>query len=372
MIRFTEPFRTGREISAVESVLSQTNWQGGGAFTVKAETMLEEILGKPALITQSCTAALEMAAILANVTEGDEVILPSYTFVSTANAFALRGARLVFADIDKSTLCVPLSEFERLRTDKTKVICTVNYGSNAQDLDGIAKFAAKEGLVFIEDAAQSIGAQYDGRPQGTFGTFGCLSFHATKNLGCGEGGALIINDDSFKHAAEIIREKGTNRSDFMRGEVDKYTWRSLGSSYIPSEISASILVSQLAEVKKVSAIRVSVWNTYMDALEDLTKIGVLLPEVGSKVEHNGHLFYLVTRSSREQARLISHARLHGITLASHYQPLHLSPMSQRLGVSATLPNTEYIAQRIVRLPIHTNLSPEDIAKVVSVVRAFFL
>lgn len=325
------------------------------------------------MLTHSCTAALELCAILAGIQEGDEVILPSYSFVSTANAFVLRGARPVFVDIRPDTLNLDESLVESAVTERTKVICPVHYAGIGCEMDVINAVAAKYGLWVIEDAAQGVGSTYRDKALGTFGDMGCLSFHETKNLISGEGGAVILNEETLRERAEIIREKGTNRSKFFRGEVDKYSWVDIGSSYLPSELMAAFLYAQLEHAEEITTTRLTHYRTYYDALQPLADSGYLkLPTVPEYCKHNAHMFYVILKSEEERKDITEHLRARHIHPMFHYVPLHTSPMGRSFGYDeGDLPLTEYISTRLLRLPCYYELAPADIDRVVAGIFSFF-
>lgn len=312
---------------------------------------------KVALLTQSCTAALEMAAILANLVPGDEVIMPSFTFVSTANAFVLRGAVPVFVDIRADTLNIDEAQIEAAITPRTKAICVVHYAGVACEMDAIMALARHHGLLVIEDAAQAISSTYKGRPLGSIGELGALSFHETKNVISGEGGALLVNDEAYIARAEIIREKGTNRSKFFRGQVDKYTWVDIGSSYLPSEIIAAFLAAQLDESDRIYARRMAIWDRYHSWAEPYEHQGVLRrPIVPENCTHNAHMYYLLLPSMEARTNFIASLKQRDIGAVFHYIPLHSSPAGQRYGrAHGELPVTNDISERLVRLPFWIGL-----------------
>jgi len=334
--------------------------------------MQEHFNARKVLLTHSCTAALEMSAILADIQPGDEVILPSYTFVSTANAFALRGAVLKFVDIREDTLNLNEGLIEAAITEKTKVIVPVHYAGIACEMDAIMSIAAKHDLIVIEDAAQAVNATYKGRYLGTIGHLGCYSFHETKNYISGEGGALVVNDERFAVRAEIVREKGTNRRKFLRGEVDKYTWVDIGSSYLPSEMIAAFLYAQLEESEKINNKRRYIWRTYYDSLSPLQEEGLLrLPFVPNGCNHNAHMFYLILPTNKSRDGLISYLQERGIQSVFHYIPLHTSPMGVRVGsYTKRLSVTERLSSRLLRLPCYYELTGEDQSTIINAIRSY--
>lgn len=327
---------------------------GDGYFTGLDRARLEEITGTAAaLLTTSATSALEMAAILADIKSGDEVIMPSFTFVSTANAFVLRGATPVFIDIREDTLNIDEKRIESAITSRTKAIVVVHYAGVACDLDTVIRIAREHNLLIIEDAAQAIHSTYNGRPLGSIGDFGCYSFHETKNITCGEGGALLVNNPDYVERAEIIREKGTNRSRFFRGHIDKYTWVDIGSSYLPGEMAAAFLWAQLQNIEEITGRRMKIWNKYFDGLSDLESSGFLvLPTIPKDCHHNAHLFYALLRDLDQRTEFIQHMRDRGISCVFHYTPLHESKQGLISAITpANLPVTESVSDRLVRFPL---------------------
>lgn len=354
MIPFNRPHMTGRELTRIAEAHAQGHLAGDGRFTRLCSELLQEMTGSPrALLTHSCTAALEMAALLAGVGPGDEVIMPSYTFVSTANAFVLRGARPVFVDIREDTLNLDESLLEQAITARTRAIVPVHYAGVACAMQPILDLAGRHGLMVIEDAAQGLQSRWRGQPLGSVGALGCLSFHETKNVISGEGGALLVNDPGLVERAEIIREKGTNRSRFFRGEVDKYTWVDVGSSYLPSEIIAAFLSAQLEEAAAITQMRRALWDRYHSALAELETAGLLRrPCVPEDCEHNAHLYYVLLRDGEERARTIAALRALGVMSVFHYVPLHLSPAGRLHGrVAGSMTVTESASERLLRLPM---------------------
>lgn len=362
MITFNKPYITGKEIHYISQTYDNEQLAGDGSFTKRCHAWLEQNIGcRRALLTHSCTAALEMAALLTGVEPGDEVIMPSYTFVSTANAFVLRGAVPVFVDIRDETLNIDERLIEAAITARTKVIVPVHYAGVSCEMDTILSLARERGLFVVEDAAQGVMARYRGKSLGTFGQFGTLSFHETKNVISGEGGALLVNDDHFSDRAEIIREKGTNRSQFFRGQVDKYTWMDLGSSYLPGEIIAAFLWAQLEEAAAITARRMSVWNDYHKALAPLEAQGLLRrPVVPEGCEHNAHMYYIRTRTLEERMGLIRWLKEAEIQAVFHYVPLHSAPAGRRFGrTSGGLEVTVNASDTILRLPLWVSLDTVD-------------
>jgi len=373
-IPFNKPFIVGKELFYISQAVLNGNISGDGDFTKKCHAWMEGRFGvKKVLLTNSGTAALEMAAILADIGPGDEVIMPSFTFVSTANAFVLRGASIRFVDIRPDTLNLNEKLIAEAITPQTKAIVPVHYAGVGCDMETIMGLADEHKLLVIEDAAQAVNATYNGKYLGTIGHLGCYSFHETKNFICGEGGALAINDERFLERAEVIREKGTNRSKFFRGEVDKYTWTDIGSSYLPSEIIAAFLYAQLEESETITKKRRTIFCNYATALAPLAAQGhIHLPYTPEGCTHNGHMFYIITNTAQERTDLISHLKVQGIHAVFHYLPLHTSPMGQKMGGSGIeLPVTEDISERLVRLPCYFELSEKDQERVVGEIHAFF-
>jgi dTDP-4-amino-4,6-dideoxygalactose transaminase len=336
--------------------------------------MLEESFGaKRVLLTNSCTAALELAALLCNLQPGDEVIVPSYTFVSTVNAFVLRGAKPVFVDVRPDTLNIDERLIERAITPRTRAIFPVHYSGIGCEMEIIMEIADRHGLLVVEDAAQAVFAQYKNRWLGTIGHLGCYSFHETKNISCGEGGALVINHPAMEQRAEILREKGTNRSQFLRGQVDKYTWVDLGSSYLPSDMLAAFLVGQIENMEMITKRRERISEIYHAALAPLVKLGLIhVPVVPSHCASNYHMFYLLTADMDERSALITHLRSAGILAVFHYVPLHSSPFARSLGVpQVRLPVTESFSERLLRLPMYFDLTDEEVEEVARMVLEFY-
>lgn len=347
---------------------------GDGPFTKQCHAWLERTLGcAKALLTHSCTAALEMAAILCDIQPGDEVIVPSFTFVSTANAFVLRGARPVFVDIRADTLNMDEQQIEKAITPKTKAIVPMHYAGGPCAMDAIMKIADRSGLWVVEDAAQALLSTYQGRFLGAIGHLGCLSFHETKNIISGEGGALLVNDAGLAERAEIIREKGTNRSRFFAGKVDHYTWTDIGSSFLPSEMVGAFLFAQLEQAEKIITARRRIFDLYHRSLRPLEEEGLVrLPSIENDGVSNGHLFYLITRTTEERKRLIEHLDASRILAVIHYVPLHSSPAGKRYGrVSGELAVTEDLSGRLLRLPLYYEMSDEDVGRVVASVKEFY-
>jgi dTDP-4-amino-4,6-dideoxygalactose transaminase len=366
-IPFNKPYMTGKELAYINEAHDKGFLAGDGDFTKKCNTWLEQRIGcHKALLTHSCTAALEMAAILADIQPGDEVIMPSYTFVSTANAFVLRGGVPVFVDIRLDTLNIDEKLIEAAITPRTKAIVPVHYAGVACEMDTIMDIAQRHDLLVIEDAAQGIMSTYKGRALGSIGHMGCLSFHETKNIISGEGGALLVNDDRFAERAEIIREKGTNRSQFFRGQVDKYTWVDIGSSSLPGEIIAAFLWAQMEEADEITRRRLTIWGAYQKAFEILEQSGrVRRPVVSLECQHNAHMYYLLMPDLERRTDLIEHLKRVEINAVFHYVPLHSSPAGRRYGrIYGDLSVTDVISERLVRLPLWVELSETEQARVV--------
>lgn len=362
MIPFNKPHMTGRELWLIAQAHANGHLSGDGEFTKQCHAWLERQTGAAkALLTHSCTAALEMAAILADFESGDEVIMPSYTFVSTANAFVLRGAIPVFVDIRADTLNIDERLIEAAITSKTKAICVVHYAGVSCEMDSILDIARRHGLMVIEDAAQGIMSTYKGRPLGTIGELGALSFHETKNIISGEGGALLCRDPRLIERAEIIREKGTNRSLFFRGQVDKYTWVEAGSSFLPGEITAAFLKAQMDDAEVITARRLAIWRRYHDWAEPHERAGRLRrPIVPACCGHNAHMYYLLLPSLEHRTRFINSMKQAGVGTVFHYIPLHSSPAGQRFSRSSgTLEITTSISERLVRLPLWVGLETKQ-------------
>lgn len=359
-IPFNRPYLTGRELSYIAEAHLNGQLAGDGQFTKRCQRWLEELGNtRKALLTHSCTAALEMAAILCDIQPGDEVIMPSYTFVSTANAFVLRGGVPVFVDIRVDTLNLDETKIEAAITSRTKAIVPVHYAGVACEMDTIMEIAQRHGLYVIEDAAQACLSTYKGRQLGTIGDLGCFSFHETKNIISGEGGALMVNNASMVERAEIIREKGTNRSRYLRGEVDKYTWTDMGSSFLPGEVIAAFLWGQMEEAKRITEQRLAIWERYDDALAGSSAL-LRTPFVPEHCGHNAHMYYVVNESTSQRDDIIDALREQGVHSVFHYVPLHTSPFGSRQGSDKTcpveLPTTDHVARNLIRLPLWIGLS----------------
>ncbi len=374
-IPFNKPSVVGAELANIADALARGHLSGDGYYTKRCHQWLEERLGcKRALLTHSCTGALEMSAMLCDLAPGDEVIMPSYTFVSTANAFVLRGAVPVFVDVRADTVNIDERLIEAAITPRTKAIAVVHYAGVACEMDAIMAIAAKHNLMVVEDAAQALLATYKGRNLGTIGALGCISFHETKNLISGEGGALLINDERLIERAEIVREKGTNRSRFLRGEVDKYTWVDIGSSFLPSELVAAFLEAQLAHGDAVIKRRRAIWARYYGGLSELAASGVLeLPRAGypDRVA-NAHIFYVLPDSLPTRIALAAHLKARDMLSVSHYVPLHSSPGGKRWGrASGAFPVTDDLSERLLRLPLYFGISDAEVDTVIAAVRGFY-
>ena len=373
MIDFNKPYLTGKEAHYLYQAVLSSKISGDGIFTKKCHAFFEQRYNfKKVLLTTSCTDALEMAALLLDIKEGDEVIAPSYTFVSTVNAFVLRGAKIVFVDSNKSNPNMEVSAIESLITPKTKVIVPVHYAGIACDMDAIMKIAEKHNLFVVEDAAQAIDSYCKEKPLGSIGHMAAFSFHETKNVISGEGGMLVINDERFVKRAEIIREKGTNRSAFFRGEVDKYGWVDIGSSFLPSDIIAAFLYAQLENIDDIQTKRKYIWNKYHQELNWLSKSGkAQLPSIPSFATNNAHMFYLVCNNIKERSALIDHLRTNGVYAVFHYLSLHKSPYYQQKHDGRTLENADNYADCLIRLPFFFELTDEQLAVIIGLINEFY-
>ena len=372
-IDFNRPYIAHNQYAYIRQSIESGHISGDGPFSKKCHAFFEQTMGvKKALLTTNCTHALDMTALLLNLKEGDEVIVPSFTFVSTVNAFVLRGARPIFADLREDTLNIDERAIEGLITEKTRAIYIVHYAGVACDMDGIMQIAEKYHLPVVEDNAHGLFGKYKGQFLGTFAPLACQSFHETKNISCGEGGALFINDEALIERAEIIREKGTDRSRFFRGQVDKYSWVDIGSSYLPSEILAAVLYAQLEESQVIQFKRKAIWDFYFQSLSDWSqKNNVRLPIVPDECEQSYHMFYLLLPSLDERQRFIHFLMENGIYSVFHYVSLHTSAMGRKFGyMPGDLPLTESISDRLVRLPFYFDLTEEEQASVISTVMKF--
>ena len=374
-IPFNKPFIAGKELFYIaQAVIENNHTAGDGPFTKKCQAWLEEHLGcRKVLLTHSCTAALEMSAILADIEPGDEIIMPSYTFVSTASSFVLRGGVPVFIDIRPDTLNINENMIEAALTARTRAILPVHYAGISCEMDIIMDIAGRHNLFVIEDAAQGIMSTYKGRPLGSIGHFGACSFHETKNIISGEGGALLINDEKFIERAEIIREKGTNRSKFFRGQVDKYTWVDVGSSYLPSDIIAAFLYAQMENADQIIAKRNLLYALYMEDLRPLAEKGYIqLPFILNDCCSNGHIFYIITRSLKERTELAQFLKDQDIMAVFHYVPLHSSPAGKLYGrTNGTLEVTERVSDCLLRLPLYYEMRDDDVHSVTGEIRNFY-
>jgi dTDP-4-amino-4,6-dideoxygalactose transaminase len=371
-IPFNRPCLAGNEYKYIAEAVANGQASGDGPFTRQCHELLElELQAPKVLLTTSCTHALEMAAILLDCGPGDEIIIPSFTFVSTANAFALRGARIVFADIRPDTLNLDESHLASLVTQRTKAIVPVHYAGVACEMDTICDIARQHGVRVVEDNAHGLFARYRGKLTGTFGCLSTQSFHETKNISCGEGGALVVNDPEFVERAMIIREKGTNRNQFFRGQVDKYTWVDIGSSYLPSDLLAAFLLAQLEAREEIQRKRRRVWEYYWQHLQGVAQENnVRLPVVPAECAQSYHMFYLILPSLECRQALIAHLKEQGILSVFHYIPLHLSTMGMKFGVREC-PVTENLSSRLLRLPFYNDLTEGEQAQIISSMKEFF-
>ncbi|HMS01034.1 MAG TPA: dTDP-4-amino-4,6-dideoxygalactose transaminase [Anaerolineales bacterium] len=372
-IPFNRPTNVGNELEYIRQAIQSSHLAGDGEFTKRSHAILEQAMNVPkALLTTSCTHALEMSALLLDLKEGDEVIVPSFTFVSTINAFVLRGAKAVFADVRPDTLNLDESKLEALITPQTRAIVVVHYAGVGCEMDAIMEIANRHNIPVIEDNAHGLFGKYKGKDLGTFGVMATQSFHETKNLTSGEGGALLINDEKYFEDAEVLREKGTNRSRFFRGQVDKYTWVNLGSSYLPSEILAAHLLAQLEKREEIQSARKRIWETYYKELADWAEENhVQMPFVPAHCEQTYHMFYMLFPNLEARTKAIAHLKERGIQAVFHYLPLHLSPMGEKYGGKAgDCPVTEQISDQLIRLPFFTNMTEDEQKTVISVLKEF--
>ena len=374
MIRFNVPPYTGKEMENVKKAVENMHICGDGEFTAKCSEFLEKRTGTAkCLLTTSCTHALEMAALLCEIKEGDEIIMPSYTFVSTADAFVLRGAKIVFVDIRPDTMNIDENLIEDAITEKTKAIAVVHYAGVACEMDKIMEIAKRHKLLLVEDAAQGIMSSYKGKALGTFGEFGCLSFHETKNYSMGEGGALLIRDKEYIENAEILREKGTDRSKYFRGQVDKYRWQNFGSSYLPSDINAAYLYTQFEVADEINQVRLDRWKQYFSLLAPLADAGKIeLPTVPEGCVHNGHMFYIKTKDMEERSALIDFMKKNDILTVFHYVPLHSAPAGLKFGhFHGEDKYTTRESERLLRLPMFYQLKVEEVDYIAGKVKEFY-
>tara|TARA_B100000902_G_scaffold36385_1_gene43526 strand:+ start:12596 stop:13732 length:1137 start_codon:yes stop_codon:yes gene_type:complete len=375
LIAFNKPPYTGNEEQYVLQAMQSENISGSGYFVEKCQNWFEtQLFCRKTLLTPSCTAALEMAAILLDIKSGDEVIMPSYTFVSTANAFVMRGAKIVFVDIRPDTMNIDEKKIKSAITNKTKVIVPVHYAGVACEMDVIMRIAKEHNLFVVEDAAQGMMSEYNGSPLGTIGHLGAYSFHETKNYtSAGEGGLLIINDKVFENRAEIIREKGTNRSQFFRGMIDKYSWVDLGSSYLMNDVSAAYLWGNLEKSIEINRFRLNLWQKYYESLEHLQKKQlIVLPKIPHNCIHNAHMFYIKVRDLKTRSKLIEHLKQNNISSVFHYVPLHSSPAGKKFGKFEGMDDfTTTESEKIIRLPMYFGLDVDSIRKICEAIEIFF-
>ena len=372
MIPFNKPFLTGRETTYIEEAVASGKISGNGIFTQKCQKFFENKYGiKKALLTTSCTDALEMCALLLGIKEGDEIIMPSYTFVSTANAFVLRGAKIIFTDSKRDQPNIDETKIEKLISPRTKAIVVVHYAGFACEMDIILSIAKKHKLFVVEDAAQAIESYYKGKPLGSIGHLATFSFHETKNIQCGEGGLLAINDKQFIERAEIIWEKGTNRAAFWRDEVDKYNWVDIGSSFLPSEINTAFLYAQLEELKNIQNKRKSIWEQYYKGLDKLIELGFELPYIPEYATNNAHMFYLICRSKKERTKLIEHLKENKINAVFHYICLHDSPYYKEKHEGGKMSIAKRYENCVLRLPLWIDMNDKEVGLIIHNVLKFY-
>ncbi len=373
MIGFNKPYFSGNEILYIEKAIRNQKISGNGYFTKRCQEFIQTRYGiEKALLTNSCTDALEMAALLMDIREGDEVIVPAYTFVSTANAFMLRGATLRFADSSAESPNLDVDQIENLVTPRTKAIVVVHYAGACCDMDRLVDIKNKYGLYLVEDAAQAIDGKYKNRPLGSIGDLACFSFHETKNIISGEGGALLVNNPAFASRSEILWEKGTNRSAFFRGEVSNYDWIDLGSSFLPSEITAAFLLAQFENIDRIQTRRMEQWSAYYHQLKPLDENGLLqIPQVPVFCKNNGHIFYLITQNRAERDLLLNHLNQNGVNAISHYVSLNQSPFYKKLNRPEKCPQSERYAECLIRLPMYFELSIDEIGFIVKKISEFY-
>ena len=374
-IPFNRPYTTGKELAYIQEAISSHKHCGDGAFTKRVSAFLESMFNvNKALLTTSCSSALDMACLVLNIGPEDEVIIPSFTFVSTANAAVLRGAKIIFAEID-DTLNIDLDDVERKLTERTRLVMPVHYASTSCDMNRLMTMSQKHGFYVVEDAAQAVYAKYKDQWLGTIGHMGCFSFHETKNYSCGEGGALLINTDEkmLIEQAEIIREKGTNRSKFFRGEIDKYSWVAVGSSYLPSDFLAAYLLAQFEAMDAINELRRHVFERYHEALLGLSQTGVFcLPRIPESNTINYHMFYLLFGTGEDRDAMMAHLKGNGINAVFHYLPLHMSIMGVKMGYRAgDFPHTEKISDTLLRLPLYASMDDTDIDYIIQTIKAFY-
>ena len=375
MINFNEPPFTGKEFDYMRQAVENLKICGDGPFTKKCNKWFEDrFSAQKVLLTTSGTTALEMTTLLCDLKEGDEVILPSYTFSSTATSIVLTRAKLVFVDIRPDTMNIDENKIEEAITEKTKAIMVVHYAGVACEMDAIMAIAKKYNLKVIEDAAQGVMSTYKGKPLGTIGDFGCYSFHETKNYSMGEGGALVINNPAYNERAEILREKGTNRAKFFRGQIDKYTWVDYGSSYLPSDLNAAYLWAQLEKADEINQDRLNTWNYYYDSLKEYEERGLIeLPYIPEECEHNAHMFYMKFKNLEDRTEFIEYMRRNGIYCVFHYIPLHSAPAGVKFGrFQGEDVNTTKESERLVRLPMYYGISQKDKEKVINKIKEYFI
>ena len=372
-VPFNKPFFIGKETKYIFQAVKSGKISGDGMFTKKCHDLFEKRYGfKKVLLTTSCTDALEMAAILIDTNTGDEIIMPSYTFVSTANAFVLRGAKIIFADSNSSNPNIDVNAIELLITNKTKAIVVVHYAGISCDMDAVMDIAKKHNLLVIEDAAQAIDSFYKGKPLGGIGHLAAFSFHETKNIISGEGGMLVINDEQFIKRAEIIREKGTNRSQFFRGEIDKYDWVDIGSSFLPSELTAAFLFAQLENIEVIQKKRLGIWNRYNEELSPLEQSGkIILHKIPNYATNNAHIFYIICKSIKERTALINKLKQDGILAVFHYISLHSSPFYKKNNADIVLENADSYTNCLLRLPMFYDLKRKEQSMVINSILEFY-
>ena len=373
MIPFNRPHLFGNELQYITDAVNSGKISGDGIFTQKCHQFFEKQYGfRRVLLTSSCTDALEMISLLCNIEPGDEIISPSFTFVSTVNPFVMRGANIVFCDVREDVPCIDEAKIESLVGARTRAIIVMHYAGIACNMDAILRIARENNLLVIEDAAQAVNATYNNKPLGSFGTFSAFSFHETKNVMAGEGGMIVLNDEKFEERAEIIREKGTDRSKFFRGEVYKYQWVDIGSSFLPSEITAAFLYAQLEHLKEISATRHQLWDTYFSELTTLQTAGKLrLPRIPVYAQHNAHIFYIATNNPDERSDLTKHLADKGVMAIFHYQPLHSSKFWHPRYTGGELKNTDNFANTLLRLPLYYSLSVNEVRMICDAIKTFY-